>query len=224
MGDSPIEAGEPPDVETFGVLELRLSSGNSTGYCDVYPLKDRKKKPFQAKIYRPWRKDFITLGTFASAHEAAVAVAQQRDWRALRSLQYAVPPCLLPSMPLIAHLLLFVSRAEREAKACCGDGHRHSDAYYNSNIRKQACAAASREPAAVVRGREHSYLWCRQRWRCAACGHACASAGSKPARSWPSGRRRAVHGSLSRLPRKLPAFARDSDARAARSRHQTTCS
>ena len=52
MGDSPIEAGEPPDVEMFGVLELRLSSSNSTGYCDVYPLKGRKKKPFQAKIYR----------------------------------------------------------------------------------------------------------------------------------------------------------------------------
>ena len=78
MADSPHEAGEPPAVEMFGALELKLNSSNSTGYCDVYPLKGRKKKPFQAKIYRPWRKDFINLGTFAKAHEAAVAVARQR--------------------------------------------------------------------------------------------------------------------------------------------------
>ena len=70
------EAGEPPAVEMFGVLELELSSSNATGYMDVYQLKGRKKRPFQAKIYRPWRKDFINLGTFATAHEAAVAVAQ----------------------------------------------------------------------------------------------------------------------------------------------------
>ena len=43
MGDTLIEAGEPPGVEMFGVLELRLSSSNSTGYCDVYPLKGRKE-------------------------------------------------------------------------------------------------------------------------------------------------------------------------------------
>ena len=78
MGDTLIEAGEPPGVEMFGALELRLNSSNSSGYCDVYPLKGRKKNPWQAKIYRPWRKDFINLGTFASAHAAAVAVAQQR--------------------------------------------------------------------------------------------------------------------------------------------------
>ena len=155
MAELPLEAGEPADVETFGVLELRLSSGNSTGYCDVYPLKDRKKKPFQAKIYRPWRKDFITIGTFASAHEAAVAVAQQRlegiedfpspDKSRAENSTLPRPASYLQCLLLLISLL-FVSRAEREAKACCGDGHRHSDAYYNSNIRKQACAAASREP------------------------------------------------------------------------------
>ena len=81
MGDSPespIEAGEPPGVEMFGVPELVLSSSNGTGYKDVYFQKGRKRKPFQAKTYRPWRKDFINVGKFASAHEAAVAVARQR--------------------------------------------------------------------------------------------------------------------------------------------------
>jgi hypothetical protein len=72
------EAGEPPCVEMFGVLELVLSSSNATGYKDVYKQKGRKKRPFQAKIYRTLRKDFINLGKFATAHTAAVAVAQAR--------------------------------------------------------------------------------------------------------------------------------------------------
>jgi hypothetical protein len=78
MADPPHEAGEPPRVEMFGVLELVLSSSNATGYKDVYMQKGRKRKPYQAKIYRPLRKDFINLGKFATAHEAAVAVAQAR--------------------------------------------------------------------------------------------------------------------------------------------------
>ena len=102
MVDLPHEAGEPPRVEMFGVLELKLSSSNTTGYSDVYPLKGRKRKPFQAKIYRPWRKDFINLGTFANAHAAAVAVATQRlegiedcpSPDKSRAEQYAAPLCL----------------------------------------------------------------------------------------------------------------------------------
>ena len=78
MADPPHGAGEPPSVEMFGTLELVLSPSNATGYSDVYLLKGRKKRPFQAKIYRPWRKDHITVGTFAKAHEAAVAVARAR--------------------------------------------------------------------------------------------------------------------------------------------------
>lgn len=71
-------AGEPPGVEMFGVLMLVLSTMNATGYKDVYLQKGRKKKPFQAKIYRPLRKDWINLGKFSGAQEAAVAVARQR--------------------------------------------------------------------------------------------------------------------------------------------------
>ena len=80
MGDNVNEAGEP--VELFGTLELVLSEDNSTGYKDVFYLKDRKKKPYQAKIWRPDTKDHINLGTFRGKHEAAVAVAQfRRDGR-----------------------------------------------------------------------------------------------------------------------------------------------
>lgn len=54
-------------VERFGTLELVLSKSNHTGlYKDVYHLKDKKKKPFQAKIWRPETKDHINLGTFRS--------------------------------------------------------------------------------------------------------------------------------------------------------------
>ena len=126
-GDSPIEAGEPPDVETFGVLELRLSSSNSTGYCDVYPLKDRKKKPFQAKIYRPWRKDFITIGTFASAHEAAVAVAQQRlegiedfpspDKSRAENSTLPRPASYLQCLLLLICCCLYLVRKEKQKRA-----------------------------------------------------------------------------------------------------------
>lgn len=76
--ETPVEAGEPPGLEMFGTLELVLSSTNATGYKDVYLQRNRKKHPYQAKIYRPWRKDFINLGKFAKAHEAAVEVAMQR--------------------------------------------------------------------------------------------------------------------------------------------------
>ena len=78
MGDDANERGEP--VELFGTLELVLSEGNTTGYKDVFFLKNRKKKPYQAKskIWRPETKDHINLGTFRKAHEAAIAVAQYR--------------------------------------------------------------------------------------------------------------------------------------------------
>ena len=78
MADPPHEAGEPPHVEMFGVLELKLSSSNATGYKDVYKRKHLKKKPYQGLIWRPWRKDHINVGNFATAHAAAVAVAVQR--------------------------------------------------------------------------------------------------------------------------------------------------
>ena len=58
MGDDVNEAGEP--VELFGTLELVLSEANSTKYKDVFFLKNRKKKPYQAKIWRPETKDHIT--------------------------------------------------------------------------------------------------------------------------------------------------------------------
>ena len=46
-------------VERFGALELVLSETSSTGYKDTFFLKGRKKKPYQAKIWRPEHKDHI---------------------------------------------------------------------------------------------------------------------------------------------------------------------
>ena len=67
MGDTPVEAGEPLRVEIFDVLELKPSSSNATGSKDVYLLKGRMNNPYQAMRFRPWRKDFINLGSFACA-------------------------------------------------------------------------------------------------------------------------------------------------------------
>ena len=108
------EAGEP--VELFGTLELVLSEDNSTGYKDVFYLKDRKKKPYQAKIWRPDTKDHINLGTFRGKHEAAIAVAlYRRDGRedqpspdksrAEKSTRSPPRPARRSQIPLRTHLL-----------------------------------------------------------------------------------------------------------------------
>ena len=83
---TPAEAGEPQEFEEFGVHKLLLSSDNISGYKDVHFLKNRKKKPWQAKVWRPWAKDHINLGCFAKPQEAAVAVAVARA-EGLRSQQ-----------------------------------------------------------------------------------------------------------------------------------------
>ena len=116
MGDSP-EAGEPADVEMFGVLELALSTANATGYKDVYVQKGRKKKPYQAKIYRPWRKDLIHLGNFATAHAAAVAVAQQR-WEGIEDCP-SPDKSRAESSALLRHTLVLHSLLS--LICCCSD-------------------------------------------------------------------------------------------------------
>lgn len=77
MEDAPGEAGELPEFEEFGVHKLFLSD-NRSGYKDVFFLKNRKKRPWQAKVWRPWAKDHINLGCFAAPQEAAIVVAVAR--------------------------------------------------------------------------------------------------------------------------------------------------
>ena len=114
MGDDVNETGEP--VELFGTLELVLSEANSTKYKDVFFLKNRKKKPYQAKIWRPETKDHINLGTFRGKHEAAIAVAlYRRDGRedqpspdksrAEKSTRSPPRPARRSQIPLRTHLL-----------------------------------------------------------------------------------------------------------------------
>ena len=85
MGDNVNEAGEP--VELFGTLELVLSEDNSTGYKDVFYLKDRKKKPYQAKIWRPDTKDHINLGTFRGN-----GTRQPSQWRSFAEMVVRISP------------------------------------------------------------------------------------------------------------------------------------
>lgn len=125
--DRHMAAGEPPGVEMFGVLMLVLSTMNATGYKDVYLQKGRKKKPFQAKIYRPLRKDWINLGKFSGAQEAAVAVARQRlegiedcpspDKSRAESSVLPRPALVLQCLLLLlAHLLLYDFRVRTEKR------------------------------------------------------------------------------------------------------------
>ena len=137
------EAGEPPCVEMFGVLELVLSSSNATGYKDVYKQKGRKKRPFQAKIYRTLRKDFINLGKFATAHTAAVAVAQARldgiedlpSPDKSRAESSTLPrPALSSCVSCRLSAAVRVSCAGREAKAFCHDARHRTHACYVSRL------------------------------------------------------------------------------------------
>ena len=74
-----VDASEDsPVVDEFGCLELIRSKKCGSGYKDVYYRKHLKDKPYQALIYRASRKDHINLGTFKTAKEAAVAVAEAR--------------------------------------------------------------------------------------------------------------------------------------------------
>ena len=78
MADSTIEeAVRSPGVEIFGIHELVLNTSNKSGYKDVYPLQ-RKKRPWQAKVWDAARQSHVSLGSFGTPREAAVAVATAR--------------------------------------------------------------------------------------------------------------------------------------------------
>jgi len=78
MGNPPIEeAVASPGVEIFGVHELVLNPKSKSGYKDVYPVQ-RKKRPWQAKVWDESRRTHLCLGSFTSEKEAAVAVAVAR--------------------------------------------------------------------------------------------------------------------------------------------------
>ena len=76
----PAEVGGPGKrrcVEIFGIHELILKPKSKSGYKDVYPLQ-RKKRPWQAKVWDAARQSHVSLGSFATPREAAVAVATAR--------------------------------------------------------------------------------------------------------------------------------------------------
>ena len=68
-----VEAVASPGVEIFGIHELVLNASSKSGYKDVYPLQ-RKKRPWQAKVWDAARQSHVSLGSFGTPREAAVAV------------------------------------------------------------------------------------------------------------------------------------------------------
>ena len=65
--------GDLPD-EIFGALRLKRSTKAMTGYIGVYKSAG-KKKPFTAQVKNKRTLRYQNLGTFQTAHAAAVAVA-----------------------------------------------------------------------------------------------------------------------------------------------------
>ena len=72
-----VEAVASPGVEIFGIHELVLNANNKSGYKDVYPVS-RKKRPWQAKVWDTARQSHVSLGSFGTPRDAAVAVMLQR--------------------------------------------------------------------------------------------------------------------------------------------------
>ena len=117
MADSRIEeAVGSSGIEKFGIHELMLNAKNKSGYKDVYPVQ-RKKRPWQAKVWDESRKTHVCLGSFATPQEAAVAVATARAGgienlpspdksRAERGSGGA--PRIRAATPLVAHSSLIV--------------------------------------------------------------------------------------------------------------------
>ena len=66
-----------------------LVSDNTTGYYGVYH-KPGRPKPYQAKLRRGGKD--VTLGSFATAEEAALCVARSPEGRAAAERAAAPPP------------------------------------------------------------------------------------------------------------------------------------
>ena len=87
MGDNVNEAGEP--VELFGTLELVLSEDNSTGYKDVFYLKDRKKKPYsRPRSGARTRRTTSTWAPFA----VSTTTRQPSQWRSFAEMVVRISP------------------------------------------------------------------------------------------------------------------------------------
>ena len=134
---TPAEAGEPQEFEEFGVHKLLLSSDNISGYKDVHFLKNRKKRPWQAKVWRPWAKDHINLGCASSnrrRRRLRWPLLELRDSGASKAqTKAALRTVRCPALPFDIQTLLCSStaccaRADREAKARRDDKRRRSNA------------------------------------------------------------------------------------------------
>ena len=67
-----------------------LKADNRTGYLGVYHKQPGKPKSYQAQVRRGGNK--VTLGTFATAEEAALHVARSPEGQKLAKRPAAAPP------------------------------------------------------------------------------------------------------------------------------------
>ena len=66
-----------------------LEADNTTGYFGVYLDKSCKPKPYQAKVKRSGKQ--VTLGSFATAEEAALCIARSPEGQAAGERAASVP-------------------------------------------------------------------------------------------------------------------------------------
>ena len=200
--------------------KLLLSSSNISGYRDVHFLKNRKEKLWQAKVWRPWARDHISLGCFRRKQEAAVAVAVaraeglegQQSPDKSRAENSACPTATLSSLTFCrSSVAVRVPRADREKKARRRDARGRFDSDYFPMLREYFFAAASRAGSAVRSGCDPECLCKRRCGRCAAHAPVCTTAGGYmySARARPPAGRRSAEGSLSRFPRTRTTHRRD---------------
>ena len=70
--------------------ETLLKADNKTGYFGVYLAHLGKPKPYQARVKRGGNK--VSLGTFATAEEAALCVARSPEGQEAVKRAAAPPP------------------------------------------------------------------------------------------------------------------------------------
>jgi hypothetical protein len=145
------------------VHRLTLQPKNKSGYKDVYPVH-RKKRPWQAKVWDESRRTHVSLGSFATEQEAAVAVAVARadgienlpspdKSRAARGSGGApaicVPPLLSVLLPLMIYCVPLALRRKAEARGNTSDARSCADfaqlpSFYPATALGDVAAARSR--------------------------------------------------------------------------------
>ena len=96
---APLTSEEARQQAQAEKLTLLLVAENTTGYFGVHLNNPGKPKPYKARVSRGGNKE--SLGTFATAEEAALCVARSPEGQeaAKRAAAPPAPPLTCPPLP-----------------------------------------------------------------------------------------------------------------------------